>query len=146
MPTLPEPSPAPVILDTDVASRFVNGLLPLTLAARLAGRQYSPIQMTPEMSLDAAMPSAGAVAGIKMFIQGLSVGISAFCAAPDPAAEILPWRPTLVVNSGLCGEAEFEACQVAGSLPVQRGAGPVGVQPEEVERAGHVDVVEAGFR
>ena len=53
---------------------------------------------------------------------------------------------TLVVNSGLCGEAEFEACQVAGSLPVQRGAGPVGVQPEEVERAGHVDVVEAGFR
>jgi hypothetical protein len=24
----------------------------------------------------------------------------------------------LVVNSGSCGEAEFEACQVAGSLPV----------------------------
>jgi hypothetical protein len=23
----------------------------------------------------------------------------------------------------LCGEAEFEACQVAGALPVQRGAG-----------------------
>jgi len=33
----------------------------------------------------------------------------------------------LVVNSGSCGEAEFEACQVAGSLPVQRGAGPVGL-------------------
>jgi len=28
--------------------------------------------------------------------------------------------------------------------PVQRGAGPVGVQPEEVERAGHIHVVEAG--
>src|ERR1022692_2179428 len=50
----------------------------------------------------------------------------------------------LVVNSPSCGEAEFEACQVAGSLPVQRGAGPEGLQPEEVERAGHVDVVEAG--
>ena len=25
-----------------------------------------------------------------------------------------------VVYSGSCGEAEFEACQVAGSLPVQR--------------------------
>jgi hypothetical protein len=25
---------------------------------------------------------------------------------------------TLVVNSGSCGEGEFEACQVAGSLPV----------------------------
>src|SRR5271166_6737186 len=52
----------------------------------------------------------------------------------------------LVVNSQLCGEAEFEACQVACSPPVQRGAGPVGVQPEQVERAGHVHVVEAGFR
>ena len=52
----------------------------------------------------------------------------------------------LVVYSQLCGEAEFEACQVAGPPPVQRGAGPVGVQPEEVERAGHVHVVEAGFR
>jgi len=50
----------------------------------------------------------------------------------------------LVVNSGSCGEAEFEACQVAGSLPVQRGASPVGLQPEQVERAGHVDVIEAG--
>jgi hypothetical protein len=26
--------------------------------------------------------------------------------------------PILVVKSGLCGEAEFEACQVAGSPPV----------------------------
>ncbi len=26
--------------------------------------------------------------------------------------------PILVVNSWLCGEAEFQACQVAGSLPV----------------------------
>ncbi len=26
--------------------------------------------------------------------------------------------PILVVNSGSCGEAEFESCQVAGSLPV----------------------------
>jgi putative transposase len=33
----------------------------------------------------------------------------------------------LVVNSGSCGGAEFEACQVAGSLPVERGAGPVGL-------------------
>src|SRR5207253_2481026 len=50
----------------------------------------------------------------------------------------------LVVNSWSCGEAEFEACQVAGSLPVQRGASPVGLQPEEVEGAGHSYVVEAG--
>jgi hypothetical protein len=28
-----------------------------------------------------------------------------------------PWV-IVVVNSGLCGEAEFEAGQVAGSLPV----------------------------
>ncbi len=51
----------------------------------------------------------------------------------------------LVVNSGLCGEAEFQACQVAGSLPVQRRAGPVGLQPEQVQRAGHVHVVQAGL-
>ena len=62
------------------------------------------------------------------------------------AATASPGHPRLVVNSGSCGEAEFEACQVAGSLPVQRGAGPVGLQPEQVERAGHVRVVEAGFR
>ncbi len=50
-----------------------------------------------------------------------------------------------MVNFGSCGETEFEACQVAGSPPVQRGAGPVGVQPEQVERAGHVDMVESGL-
>ncbi len=33
----------------------------------------------------------------------------------------------LVVNSVSCGEPEFEACQVAGSLPVQGCAVPVGV-------------------
>src|SRR5215472_1286548 len=51
----------------------------------------------------------------------------------------------LVVNCGSCGEAEFEACQVAGSLPVQGCGCPECVQPQEVERAGHVGVVEAGF-
>jgi hypothetical protein len=30
----------------------------------------------------------------------------------------LRWLLILLVNSGSCGEAEFEACQVAGSLPV----------------------------
>ena len=52
----------------------------------------------------------------------------------------------LVVYSWLCGEAEFEACQVAGPPPVERDSGPVGMQPYQVERAGHVGVVEAGFR
>ena len=33
---------------------------------------------------------------------------------------------------------------MAGAPPVQRGAGPVGVQPDQVEGAGHVEVVEAG--
>jgi hypothetical protein len=51
----------------------------------------------------------------------------------------------LVVNSGSCGEAKFEACQVAGSSSVQWRAGPVGLQPEQVERAGHVHVVQAGL-
>jgi hypothetical protein len=36
MPTLPEPSSAAVVLDTDVASRSFKGLLPPRLAARLA--------------------------------------------------------------------------------------------------------------
>jgi hypothetical protein len=31
---------------------------------------------------------------------------------------VLSVSAILVVNSGSCGEAEFEACQVAGSLPV----------------------------
>src|SRR5713226_5163052 len=39
----------------------------------------------------------------------------------------------------LCGEAEFEPYQVAGSLPVQWGAGPVCLQAEEVEGGGHAD-------
>src|SRR5208283_2245232 len=51
-----------------------------------------------------------------------------------------------VVNSGSCDEAEFEACQVAGSPPVKGRAGPECLQPEEVERGGHVHVVEAGLR
>src|SRR5258708_9239026 len=51
-----------------------------------------------------------------------------------------------VVNSGSCGEAEFEACQVAGSSAVQWRGGREGVQGEEVGGAGHVCVVEAGFR
>src|SRR6516225_11246494 len=55
-----------------------------------------------------------------------------------------PWG-ILVVNSGSCREAEFEACQVAGSSSVQWGAGPECFEPEEVERAGHVHVVEAGL-
>src|SRR5204863_458783 len=33
-------------------------------------------------------------------------------------AGFVPHAAVLVVNSGLCGEAEFQACQVAGSLPV----------------------------
>jgi hypothetical protein len=51
----------------------------------------------------------------------------------------------LVADSGSCGEAEFESCQVAGSLPVQWRAGPECFQPEEVEGGGHVHVVEAGL-
>ena len=47
---------------------------------------------------------------------------------------------------GSCGEAEFQACEVAGSPPVERGAVPVRFEPQEVEGAGHVHVVEAGFR
>jgi hypothetical protein len=66
-------------------------------------------------------------------------------ATPATPACLPPYRSWWFIRV-LCGEAEFEACQVAGSLPVQRGAVPVGVQPEEVERAGHVHVVEAGFR
>jgi hypothetical protein len=31
---------------------------------------------------------------------------------------VLLLSPILVVNSWSCGEAEFQACQVAGSLPV----------------------------
>src|ERR1019366_8363842 len=45
----------------------------------------------------------------------------------------------------LCGEAESEAGEVAGSLPVQWRAGPECLQAQQVERAGHVHVVEAGF-
>ena len=56
-----------------------------------------------------------------------------------------PVTSILVVNSGSCGEAEFEAGQMAGSLPVQRGAGPECFQPEQVECAGQVYVVEAGL-
>jgi hypothetical protein len=66
---------------------------------------------------------------------------------PNPPDHIKTTPSTiLVAYSGLCCEAELQACQVACSPPVQRGAGPVGVQPEEVERAGHVRVVEAGFQ
>jgi hypothetical protein len=53
-------------------------------------------------------------------------------APTDDAVKILIDSPSviLVVNSGSCGEAEFEACQVAGSSSVQWRAGPVGLQPE----------------
>jgi hypothetical protein len=67
-------------------------------------------------------------------------------ARPDRRTAARPPATTiLVVNSGSCGEAEFEACQVAGPAPVQWRAGPVGLQPQEVEGAGHVHVVEAGL-
>ena len=52
----------------------------------------------------------------------------------------------LLVYSGSCGEAEFQACEVAGPSPVERGAVPVRFEPQEVEGASHVHVVEAGFR
>jgi len=45
-----------------------------------------------------------------------------------------PAALTLVVNSLLRGQAEFEAGEMAGSLPVQGRAGPEGFQAEEVER------------
>src|SRR5258706_3955620 len=51
----------------------------------------------------------------------------------------------LVVNFGLCGEAEFEAGQGAGSSSVQWCAVPERFEAQQVEGAGHVDVVEAGF-
>ncbi len=37
---------------------------------------------------------------------------------PVPVLAVLLRPAILVVNSRSCGEAEFEACQVAGSLPV----------------------------
>ena len=52
------------------------------------------------------------------------------------------WRPWWLIRV-LCDKVEFEACQVAGSLPVQRRAGPVGLQAEQVEGGRHVHVVEA---
>ena len=54
-------------------------------------------------------------------------GALIFARSPDANTAVLDLLLILVVNSGSCGEAEFEACQVAGSLPVQRGAGPVGL-------------------
>ena len=75
-------------------------------------------------------------------------------ADPEAPNEVGVSQPSaaLVAQAGswwlirvLCGEAEFEACQVAGSPPVQRGAGPECFQPEEVEGGGHVHVVEAGL-
>jgi len=51
----------------------------------------------------------------------------------------------LVANCRSCREARFEACQLAGSPPVQWRAGPECLRAEEVERAGHICVVETGF-
>jgi hypothetical protein len=51
----------------------------------------------------------------------------------------------LVANCRSCREAQFEACQLAGSPPVQWRAGPECLQAEEVERAGHICVVETVF-
>src|SRR6266545_6507143 len=53
--------------------------------------------------------------------------------------------PTLVVNSGLCGQGQLEAGEVAGSAPVEGVAVPPGVQADEVEGDGGVDVFEMGL-
>jgi hypothetical protein len=53
-------------------------------------------------------------------------------------------RPWWLIR--LCGEAEFEAREVAGPIPVEGTSVPVGVEAEEVEGGGHEGVVEAGFR
>src|ERR1035438_5193904 len=65
-----------------------------------------------------------------------------------PTRALLPWfcggTGSWWLIRVLYGEAEFEAGEVAGSLPVQWRAGPECLQTEQVERAGHVHVVEAG--
>ena len=58
---------------------------------------------------------------------------------------VLAPQQILVVNSGLCGEGEFEAGQVAGSSSVQLCAVPERFESDQVERAGHEDVVEVGL-
>ncbi len=52
----------------------------------------------------------------------------------------------LVVNSGVMRRGRVRGVPGGWSGAGRAGAGPVGVQPEEVERAGHVHVVQAGFR
>jgi hypothetical protein len=45
----------------------------------------------------------------------------------------------------LCGEVEFEAGVVAGSGGVESGAGPPGVESDEVDRGGEQDVFQGDF-
>src|SRR6266542_5277102 len=101
-------------------------------------------------------PQSGFSRAVRSMVAASLVSAGGRREAAGPRRRALPGRPTpasvsglaaaaiLLVNSGSCGEAKFKACQVAGSLPVQRGAVPVGLQAEEVERGGHVNVVEAG--
>ena len=68
-------------------------------------------------------------------------------AAPTLESAHCTNQTILVVNSPVMRRGRVRGVPGgwSGAGPVG-AAGPVGVQPEEVERAGHVHVVEAGFR
>jgi hypothetical protein len=116
------------------------------------GRAHRADQIPPAEFWSAAAahaaPGDQAALGFAAHARGLyrdAAQLNKNAATRGNQSAVLYLSEILVVNSGLCGEAEFEAGQVAGSLPVQRGASPECFEPEQVDRAGHVGVVEAGL-
>src|SRR5262249_56360935 len=57
-------------------------------------------------------------------------------------ALVAPTTP--LANSGSCSQGEFQACEMAGLTAVEGVAVPPGVQTDQVEGDGLVDVFEAG--
>src|SRR6266542_2561403 len=55
------------------------------------------------------------------------------------------WMVILLVNSGSCGQGQFEAGEVAGACPVQRVAVPPVVQADQVEGDGRVHVFQVNL-
>ena len=99
----------PVASFPEVAARYISGAADLAatdgkLPARVPETARSQLAATLRRDADGLI--------------GVPVAIAENPTNPPLTCGDLVLFGILVVNSGSCGEAEFEACQVAGSLPV----------------------------
>jgi uncharacterized membrane protein len=148
---------SPRLLRTFTADRYVQTTLALflttftyalTVLRTVRTGEDEQTGFVPRMSVTVAfLLTLASLLALVLFLSHLTheIRVETMMSSVHSAADRTIHRLLTLLPIWLRGEAEFESGEVAGVAPIERLAVPPGVQPDEVERDGSVDVFEVGL-